>query len=727
MSKVTRQSFIKIILLSACLSSGGIVFGRSAYSTGTPDDAKNTGTSSTKSVAQVDTQVFVSPAEVVVTAPRMTMSLKENPSATTVVGGEVLGTMPKTIGIEEAVRLVPGVKVDNQADGERVHVSIRGQGILSEHGLRGIKAILDGLPLNDPTGFTPDLYDVDWSTVDRLEVLRGPAASLYGGSASAGVINIITQTGGNSPLQGDLSTSYGSYNFWKTLGQFGATVDQVNYRVSLSRMMGDGYRDHTKYWANNYYGKLGWSPSLNVVVTPVIGWTDFFNENAEGLNLRQLGANPQQANGDAGPKNEYMQTSRFLTGLSSQIELTKNHEITSALSVRRTVYTESVPGSVLHRTMVSPGLSLQYTFHSGEGTLKNHLSGGADFQWQTIDQYKHPNLGLAVEGMNFLENDRIEQRGIGLFILDRVELNEQWNVTLSLRNDDIRNSLSDRLMLGGIDLTGDANFQKATARVGVTFAPTRSTSWYANWGAGFLPPATEELALNPDAQGGFNWHLSAATSQSEEVGFRGMFEKNFYADVAVYYMTTDNDFDRYRIPSRVGETFYRNSGTTRRFGGELYTRWIPAQHVTIQLAYTYSNFKYTMSTRPLIVMDDTTIVKHIENGNSLPNSPEHQISLDLQYEPVPDVLVGLSAEAMSRTYIDGANVLAESVEPFGLLHARVEYRTKLLGIDGTIYGAVRNLTDKQYVAFTEPDPGGNSYQPGSRREFFGGIKIGFGK
>ncbi len=56
---------------------------------------------------------------------------------------------------------MPGVKVDNQADGERVHLSIRGQGILTETGIRRIKVVLDGLPLNDPTGFAPDLFDVD--------------------------------------------------------------------------------------------------------------------------------------------------------------------------------------------------------------------------------------------------------------------------------------------------------------------------------------------------------------------------------------------------------------------------------------------------------------------------------------------------------------------------------------------------------------------------------------
>ena len=117
--------------------------------------------------------------EVVVTANRLPILLKNNPGSISIVTTSILTSMPKSIAIEEALRLIPGVRIDNQHDGERVHVSIRGQGILTERGLRGIGIIIDGRPVNDPSGFAPDLYDVDWGTVNKIEVLRGPAASLY--------------------------------------------------------------------------------------------------------------------------------------------------------------------------------------------------------------------------------------------------------------------------------------------------------------------------------------------------------------------------------------------------------------------------------------------------------------------------------------------------------------------------------------------------------------------
>lgn len=152
--------------------------------------------------------------EITVTAPRVEIALKAVPAATTVVETQILQTMPRTIAIDEALKLTPGVKVDNQADGERVHLSIRGQGILTERGTRGIKTLVDGIPLNDPSGFVSDFFDVDWATVKRIEVLRGPAAAFYGSGSSGGILNILTRNGGPQKIAGTGFLSAGSFGFY---------------------------------------------------------------------------------------------------------------------------------------------------------------------------------------------------------------------------------------------------------------------------------------------------------------------------------------------------------------------------------------------------------------------------------------------------------------------------------------------------------------------------------
>ncbi|HTP13742.1 MAG TPA: hypothetical protein VMM37_08930, partial [Bacteroidota bacterium] len=82
-----------------------------------------------------DTLTFRYPSDVVVSAPRISLPLQKVPFSTSLVTSDVSGSMPRSVAIDEPLKLVPGVKVDNQANGSRVHLSIRGQGILSERGI----------------------------------------------------------------------------------------------------------------------------------------------------------------------------------------------------------------------------------------------------------------------------------------------------------------------------------------------------------------------------------------------------------------------------------------------------------------------------------------------------------------------------------------------------------------------------------------------------------------
>jgi iron complex outermembrane receptor protein len=658
-----------------------------------------------------DTLLVARLRAIVVSASRIDIPLRENPAATKIVGPEVLDAMPRGIAVDEAVDLVPGVKVDNQANGKRVHLSIRGQGILSEHGIRGTKVLLDGLPLNDPSGFAPDLFDVDWATVGAVQVQRGPGASLYGGGSSAGVLSIRTSDGASAPASGLFSSTYGSNGFWRATGQVGGTVGDVNYRASYTHSTGDGYRVHTAFHGDNVYAKGHWRASAALRLTPVLWYTGFFNQNAEGLNLTWLAQDRRQANPDALTYNEYMDTRRVMGGVVGQADLGGDQSLSFNGFVRHTGYDESVPSSVLHRAMLSPGATLQYTIRRATGALRHTVSIGSDVQWQTIDDHSHPNLGGAVEGPQLLSDQTLSQSGVGVFALDRVALSERWGAMVNLRYDRNGNELADHLKAGGTDLSGSASFAAFTARVGLTYAPSEALDFYGNVGQGFLPPATEELAANPDQIGGFNRNLKAATSWGEEIGARGVLGERVMFDLTAFHLSTENDFDRYRVASRPLETFYRNAGSSRRFGLESALSWAPAAPLLFQLAYTWSDFKYT----------NTTSAYGDVRGHWLPNSPEHQLFTDGQVTLARDITLGVSVQALSRWFVDPSN--ATSVDGYTLLHARAGYRLRIGGTAVEATFAVRNIFAKPYIAFTEPDPDGNSYQPAAEREFFVGMRV----
>jgi iron complex outermembrane recepter protein len=95
------------------------------------------------------------------------------------------------VDLQELLRRVPGVVVGNRHNlAMDTRVVVRGFGARSAFGVRGVRILLDGIPLTLPDGQAA-LTNVDPGSIGRVEVLRGPAAALYG-NAAGGVIALTT-------------------------------------------------------------------------------------------------------------------------------------------------------------------------------------------------------------------------------------------------------------------------------------------------------------------------------------------------------------------------------------------------------------------------------------------------------------------------------------------------------------------------------------------------------
>jgi iron complex outermembrane recepter protein len=670
-----------------------------------------------------DTIRTISLDQVTITTSKIPVKFIQSTSASSVALSRDFETMQRSIAADEALKFIPGVRIDNQANGSRLHMSIRGQGILSERGLRGIRVMIDGLPVNDPSGFAPDLYDVDWHTMERIEVLRGSSASVYGGSSSAGVLNIITKNGGNKPFGGEFYSSFGSNGFYKVLGQANGSNEHVDYRVSLSHFTGNGYRDHTGFWGDNFSEKLCWKPSDKLTLQQVILVTGYFNQNAEGLSIGQVEENPLQANPDAIPFNEYQKTNRYTSGLTGHYEVNSNGDIDFYAFMRWSRYKETSNKAAQYRNFETPGGMLQYNLHLGNDRIKNTLSIGTDYQSQSIAEVKFKSLSdtLRVDKLDeknledsvLLANQAIDQQSAGVYLIDQLQIGERLTVFGSLRYDYLGNKLNDKLNLQ-YNTSGSKNFDRVTGKAGVSYKVVEAFIIYGNYAQGFIPPATEELASNPDAFSGFNENLVPATSSSIEAGARGKAGNSFYYDVCGFILNTQDDFFRFKLTQTRGnqEVFYGNAGDSKRFGMESFVSWNPFSALSLQAAYTFSHFEYTSP--------DSL------KGIALPNSPQHQFACDAEYKVVRNLKAGITYEMQSawNIYTDAVHKDLEQ-DGFSLISARVSYEITLKGVNGELAFFAKNITNQDYIAFTEPDPDGNCYQPGSGREFFGQLNIRF--
>ncbi len=678
--------------------------------------------------------------EVVISALRSITPMKEIPAAITVVNDDQISKMSKSIAADEALRLVPGIKIDNGTGGSRVHVYMRGMGVLSETGFRGIQVIIDGISVNDPAGYAPDLYDVDWNAVKSIEVVKGLAASMYGGCATGGVLNINTFDGGKKPVNVSLFATGGSYGFWKTGLQLDGTKDKLDYRVSYSHTSGDGYRIHQSFRGDNFSEKINWRPTDKIKITQMLSYTNYFNQNSEGINWgRYDTVGPRAANTDAIRYNEFHLTQRLTGSLSGKFELSKNQDLMVSGFFRFNNYRETSNNGDDYKPYINPGVSAQYNLHLGKENLKNHLSIGADYRsmtmtehWFAVPDGDHINNDRVdsyyslecFDTDKILVNQRIIERGVGAFLIDKLDIAKKVFVTLNLRYDYVYNRLENYLpMSDSLSRAGNRSFSKPTWRLGVAYDICKEANIYSSYGTGFLVPTNNELHNNPVIWGGFNSIIEPTSSQGGEIGVRGQIGKIFYYNFTGFGMFSDNEFYRYTLPDRGNSTaFYGNVGSSNRYGLETFFSLSPVKNLTIDAAYTYSNFKYTSP--------DSV------SGHFIPQCPEHMLTAEVSYNFLKNFTLTLNAQYQSKwcIQVDDSiyNVYHENgiersswVDGYTLISGALAYKWKLGPVNGEVSFFVKNIFDEHYFGFTEPNngPDYNSYQPAPGREFFVNLRL----
>ena len=133
-----------------------------------------------------------------VTATRIERESFDLPVSIDAVNARTIREDRPGVNLSEALNAVPGIVVQNRQNyAQDLQISSRGFGARSTFGVRGLRLIADGIPATMPDG-QGQAASFNLDTAERIEVLRGPFASLYG-NASGGVIQIFTADGPPQP------------------------------------------------------------------------------------------------------------------------------------------------------------------------------------------------------------------------------------------------------------------------------------------------------------------------------------------------------------------------------------------------------------------------------------------------------------------------------------------------------------------------------------------------
>jgi len=187
-----------------------------------------TGTVFAQEVALADTDEVIETPEVVVSATKTEIPVKQVTSAVEVITGEQM-QQRKIKTVAEALRWAQSLSV-NQSGGPGTAVEVRMRGGTPEQTL----VLIDGAIVNSATTGSYDFANLTADNIERIEILRGNQSMLWGSDAMGGVINITTKRGRDAPSIGAFS-EYGSFNTIREGANLNGKKGPMDVSGSISR------------------------------------------------------------------------------------------------------------------------------------------------------------------------------------------------------------------------------------------------------------------------------------------------------------------------------------------------------------------------------------------------------------------------------------------------------------------------------------------------------------
>ncbi|MFD3408261.1 TonB-dependent receptor [Aquirufa sp. HETE-83D] len=672
---------------------------------------------------------------VVVTASRQAATRAETPVAIHKIGSALIQDT-KALQLTEIINKVPGVVMLDYRNEQH------GMGIRQPFGTSAYFLYMeDGLALRPLGVFNHNaLIESNLQGLNSVEVIKGPASSLYGPEAVGGAINLITKTAPGIPTaQVGLQVDEWGYN----RVQFTAGA-QVGKKWSI---MTGGYVARQKgSWASNSdFDKSSINVRLDYQFTPKtklwgsFAYNDYFSQT--GGNIDSTGYYSRSYKSPA----DFTYRSSF----SSRSRLTLEHKWSdNANSSLTAFYRDNALGQ-------NPSYSISWT--SPAVTASGQ-----------INQNSFKSFGLM--GQHSQNFEFLNSKLVAGFLLDRSP-NDYWaykiNLAATLRPDkksvekftitqvlpstflgnysaviwnkaayaqfDLHPVEKLRLSLGGrfdqmsfdytnfIDnSTGTKSYEQFSPKLGVTYEASSALGFYGNFSKGFSPPALSAVfRARPAAQAaatGEKFYLSidpAVFSNYEVGGWASLWKNKVFFDYTFYRLEGNNELLGIRQPDNT--TDYQSAGKTLHEGIEYQITIRPNDSWNFRFGGT--NAKHTfvdfvLSTRA------SDALKNV-NGKEMPQAPNFIANSEVTYK-YKGARIALEWQKIGPWFQDQVNKVSfEGVSVFNLRmgynYKAYQFFTNILNLGDALYATTatrgNNATDK------------STYTPAAPRTVVAGVQI----
>lgn len=634
------------------------------------------------------------------------------------------------VNLTEVVKGIPSLQIRNRENyAQDLQLSMRGFGARSTFGVRGIRLYVDGIPATMPDG-QGQTSNIDLSSLDHVEVLTGPFSSLYGNSSGGTILTSTKEGQGKDSIE--LSYSGGSHDKSRAglVLQGGAKgANEPSYIISSSYFDTDGYREHSGAEKVLNNAKLSWNLDDGSKINWVTNYVKIHADDPQGLTHDQWNANPKQQVPFLKQFNVRKDIEQTQTGVTWSKPINDKNELYAMayLGNRQVTQYQSIPKSTQEASINHAGGVIDFE--------RNYY--GADFRWTGKELLPNTTLSVGV-ALDAIDEDRKGFENFNLVNgqpsygvkgnLRRDEDNTLWNIDpylqaswqflstwrldTGVRYSNVHYKSKDNYLSNGDD-SGKTDYDKDLPSVALSWQILPELMAYVSYAKGFETPTFTEMAYRPDGQSGFNFDLTASTSDTYETGLKS---QNQLGDFTLAVFQTKTKDDIVSAGNSNGRSTFRNADKTLREGVEFAWNKKLWRDLTATASYSYLDATFDADIPAL------GNIAQISSGNAIPGIAKNQAYASLAWQPSHGLYGGVDVQYMDKVYVNDTN--SDAAPSYSVTSANVGYAWVIGDWKVNSFARVDNLFDKKYAGSVIVNDGNSRYfEPADGRNWSAGLRV----
>ncbi|MCO7627484.1 TonB-dependent receptor [Pseudomonas fluorescens] len=649
---------------------------------------------------------------------RLNLTAMETPASVESLSGEQVRARGDR-SVQDAVSRSTGIsRTGTPGDGG---TSLQARGFT---GQSSVMQLYDGNRMY--TGMGTVTFPVDTWSVQRVDVLRGPASVLYGEGATGAVVNVIPKKPFEGDIENHLRVGYGSYDSQQqAFDSGGSLTDTLSYRLNLNRLRSNGWIDRGDSSSDFISAALRWKATDDLAFTLAHDYGDQRPQNYFGTPLINGRLKDSLRNKNYNVRDDQQhyndQWTRLTTDWQINDAVSASNELYYLKAQRRWQNAENYnfdrDSQQLSRSgyfgighrQEQVGDRQTFTFKHSLFGLDSQTVTGVDYNrirfqlnsnspfndvlpnGQALDLY-HPQPGYFESANPYRDQFDSTTKQMSAFAENRTQLSERWSLVTGVRRDYVhvdRNNLID-------DSHSDKTLTGNNWKAGLVFALTPETSLYAQ-----VATSTDGIggliSLSPSQQ-----QYDLSTARQTEVGLkqlfwdqRGEFTLAAYRIVKKKLLTDDPGNPT--LKQQVGQQ--SSNGLEASLDLQLPHAWQLQANAAIVKA-RYDDFSEVVNGQTLSY-----------NGNRPVDVPRRTANLWLNKNLSDDLKAGAGVRYVDARYADMAN--RNELPSYTVVDATLSWqalRNTTLGLQ------VNNLFDRQYAQSQYNE--GQQWILGEPRSFF---------